>query len=58
MSFELEDKYKILFDLIWVAVQKLLRLIADIRAGRVDPNDIDLAELRARVDAIDELPTN
>jgi hypothetical protein len=58
MSFELEDKYKILFDLIWVAVQKLLRLIADIRAGRVDPNDIDLAELRARVDAINDLPTN
>ena len=54
----MDDKYKVLWDLVWVAVSKLWQLIRDIRSGAIDPDKIDLAALKARIDAIADLPTD
>jgi hypothetical protein len=50
------DGTAILMEVIFEAVKKLWKLVQDIKSGAINPDNIDLKALKARVDAIGDLP--
>ncbi len=50
------DKNTLILEIVFAAIHRLWLLVRDLKSGALDPDTIDLAELRTRIDAIGDLP--
>lgn len=49
-------KLKILIELIIMLLRNATKMLVDIKSGNINPDDIDLPELQAKIRGLSKLP--